>query len=717
MITRLEIGGEDYPLAVNVPININYVLADIREPDKRNSSFSKTIQIFGSNKVNQLFESIYEINVTLNTFNPNKKIEARYFANNVMVFKGSLRLMSIIQKPDNSIIYECSIIGYENSIFFDIGESLLSDLDFSAYNHTYSRANIINSFSSLTTSNGYYYPTNIDNGTSLSESDYKVENFIPCFFVKEYIDKIFANLGYTYTSSAFNSAFFKSLIVYPNANEIKLTQTQIDNSQFYVGFNSDQTLTIPGLNTNNYDKENGGFFDVGNQVSGTVTTLNESGNYNLAAVNKLRFSFTHTDPTVTYCNIQVGILNTIIKKSSDGGASYFNLAAIGEYFGGSVSTDVNVGVNLDFTQSLATGSTLLSAGDKFKVDTYITYSPPITYYNASNVQVITGTGTPVFKLLGGFGNSSFYALYTSATAVDGNTIQVNKILPSNIKQRDFFKSIIQAFNLYIDYDRNNEKNLIIESYTDFFNSGTVDWSRKTDINKDLKFNPIGLLDAKRYIYKYKDDKDFYNVKYKDKWNETYGSEIITVDNDFLKDDKVTELIFSPSPTVANYSVIRNDIKIYKNQLSREKEVPNIRLLIANGKKTSGSTFTFRSVGLSDIVTNEYNEALMETDALFPLATIQFGFPRELYYDYLQSSFTSVNLYNIGYNSQITNITSKDSRIDTRFLYLNENEIRNFDFRKKYFIDGCFFIVNKIVDYNPMVEGSYKVELIRLLETW
>ena len=46
----------DIPLVSDIPISINYVQADVREPDKRNSSFSKSVEIYGSNEINLLFE-------------------------------------------------------------------------------------------------------------------------------------------------------------------------------------------------------------------------------------------------------------------------------------------------------------------------------------------------------------------------------------------------------------------------------------------------------------------------------------------------------------------------------------------------------------------------------------------------------------------------------------------------------------------------------------
>ena len=70
---RLEIYGLDYPIVAPIPVPITFVQADIREPDKRKASFSKTIVLYGSNEVNKLFELIYEANTKTQRFNVNKK--------------------------------------------------------------------------------------------------------------------------------------------------------------------------------------------------------------------------------------------------------------------------------------------------------------------------------------------------------------------------------------------------------------------------------------------------------------------------------------------------------------------------------------------------------------------------------------------------------------------------------------------------------------------
>ena len=52
--------------------------------------------------------------------------------------------------------------------------------------------------------------------------------------VKKYLDLIFDSIGYTYTSTFFNSNFFNTLIVPFNATEFKVTEADILSRLFEV---------------------------------------------------------------------------------------------------------------------------------------------------------------------------------------------------------------------------------------------------------------------------------------------------------------------------------------------------------------------------------------------------------------------------------------------------------------------------------------------------
>jgi hypothetical protein len=727
--TRLEISSTSQPFAKDIPVSIDFVLADVREPDKRNASFSKTIELYATNEINKLFENIFEVNIATQYFNKNKKTAVKYFVDEILNFEGNLQLIKIKLNPDNLIVYECSIVGESGNLFIDIGDKYIignadstEDLDFSAYDHTFNgTTQRYKNTHNVGTGTDCVYPF-IDKGSNGgSDTVFRVEDFMPCFSAYEYIKKIIEKTGRTFTSTTLNTTDFKNIIVYPNLQSISLSTTQLANRQFNVGLSADITVTnnIAAVAINHTNTSTGGYFDIGGQSVGTTVTLNNGGYYNFAALNYYSLTFTHTDVSVTYAVFTNTQVYVGIDKSSNGGVSYFPLTNDNRLWNNTLVNQFNKGTAYYFNNSVASGSAYFSGGDKFQ-QTLIVTQGTVQYYNASNVLVTTGTGTITYKLISGTAKTSFYALASDKTLTAGNTIEVNNALPIKIKQKDFFKSIIQAFNLYVDIDKNDKNNVIIETYDEFYNSAIINYENRTDLDKEQSINP-NLLEGKRYIYTYKEDGDYWNTLYKTNWNEVFGTETQIIDNDFIKSDKKNELIFSATPNVANYGLGIAHPRIYKQEQSGgvvaiKPITPNIRLLYCGGIKQTINAYTYKDSSASDIVTNDYLYAGHTDDWANPTIDLNFGLPKEVFYTYPNAYFTTNNLFNAYHKNYLNNIVDKDSKFVTKYLWLNSKDINEFNFRHRWFIDGAYYVVNKIVNYNPLNETSTQVELIKLLET-
>ena len=55
--------GAEYDVSYiqEIPISLNLLIADVRSPDKRNSSFSKTITFPGTKEIDRFFSLIWKI--------------------------------------------------------------------------------------------------------------------------------------------------------------------------------------------------------------------------------------------------------------------------------------------------------------------------------------------------------------------------------------------------------------------------------------------------------------------------------------------------------------------------------------------------------------------------------------------------------------------------------------------------------------------------------
>jgi hypothetical protein len=137
-------------LTQDIPVSLNFSIADIRNPEKRNGSYSKTVELYGTKTNNKFFEHYYGVNTATNNFNPNIKTPCYILQRGAVVFDGDLRLREvkvILRNDIEEIKYSIEIFGDTSTLFGEIGDSKLQDLDFSAYDHTYNRENVYNSWS------------------------------------------------------------------------------------------------------------------------------------------------------------------------------------------------------------------------------------------------------------------------------------------------------------------------------------------------------------------------------------------------------------------------------------------------------------------------------------------------------------------------------------------------------------------------------------------
>src|SRR5574343_1511083 len=156
-------------LKEDIQIPLTYTILDIREPDKRKTSWSKTITLPGTKNNNRIFGHIYDLSkdgwVTIGNynvyqgFNPNIKLDILLVKNGLTQFRGALQLKKIT-KNDDDINYEVVLNGDLTGLFFDLGNSKLSDLTLTEFNHDWSKNTIVNSWSGILTKNDKTY-TNV----------------------------------------------------------------------------------------------------------------------------------------------------------------------------------------------------------------------------------------------------------------------------------------------------------------------------------------------------------------------------------------------------------------------------------------------------------------------------------------------------------------------------------------------------------------------------
>jgi hypothetical protein len=677
-MTRIFIEGYELDLTEGLSNQITYAIDDLQNLDSKNTSFTKTIILPGTANNNSLFGNIFDFNNSnfndsiennvLYNFNAAKNASARIEVNGLQIMKGVLRLLEIVQH-NGAIEYECSIFGELGGFVNKLGNARLEDLDFSAYDHVYNTTNIINSWDT-SGGVGYYYPL-IDYGNySTNKIDFNVMTFRPALFIKEYLDKIFLNSGYTYSSTFLNSAYFKKMVI-PN-NQKELTKKSA------LGFSA---ISFTGLSENTTNPSYISFPTqpiIGSFVSSLSNTL-----------------FTYSSSTPLTGTLTFNLKGTWASARPFGGITfnvYKNGAIVGSYFQAYTNTilDVNLIIN----------NITFNLNDTLRIG----WSAPKTNQDTSQINVSSGSLT--ISSISSLININY-----------GDALTINSTLPKGIYQRDFFTSLLKIFNLLVTEDKFENNHLIIEPYVDFWSGDVLDWSDKLDRSQPIKIKPMSEINARYYNLKFKQDNDFYNENYRKKYNEGYGDRIYDSLLEFSKDTETVEIIFASSVLYQADGTQKIYPAIYKKSDTNTKEdrMDSVVRILQIKKTIVTENWSIKEQYGSNILVSgltSYGYGGHINDPSSSTNDLIFGAPKEIYFT--SSSYPNANLFNVYYSPYMAEITDKDSRLLSGMFKLSDMDMFNLDFAKFIFIDGGLYRISKISDYSPETNDLTKVELLRVI---
>lgn len=331
-----------------------------------------------------------------------------------------------------------------------------------------------------------------------------------------------------------------------------------------------------------------------------------------------------------------------------------------------------------------------------------------------------GSGGKRYRLFLSVSGSYWNEQVEGADLVDSEYLQMNSNIPE-IAMKDVLLNVFNMFNLYVETDPLNEKNLLIETRDDFYSQGGIkDWTHKLDHSKELSLQPLALLTADEFEYTYASDGDYYNEQYEDSHGHVYGRARVDVDNDFLNKTQKTKVTFSASPLVNDNPSNRLVTKIYDSDIDEGVQPTdhNVRILYYGGLLDSNPKWIHGSVIDNWKYPLQYPYAGHLTHPLAPAQDINFGIPNELFYSSNSYTgtllYTNDNLFNRYHRRGLLEVTNKDSKLMTAYFNLTPLDIHKLDFRDQIVIDNSLWRINKIMDYNPFGDDLTKVELIKII---
>jgi hypothetical protein len=700
---EILIGGQRVYAGDNIGMNVSKSIFDLLEPDKRKSDFTKTVEIQGTKEADQVFKALYNVNFNISgaAFDPNKRKEAIIYIDTLPVLIGYCQLTDITILNENSHFYSVVFYGTNADIFKSLQDNKLSDIDWSDLNHTWNRANIEASWTTPIGEN-YVYPFVNYGYQDVGGFTLQVEDMRPWLYMKEIWDRIFSEAGITYTSDFINSDKFKRLI-YSCDEPIKRPLSEIADSEVEVDMVTAQDITTNGaVVAFNGTAIGGGVLDWGGAPSYTYTTASK-GVYNIGGLLRIRLKFTGT------FNSQRIVSRFVIQHRR--GVTVINNQHINTTHQGTFTTTSNT-IEQPFNAEY-----VCEAGDEIR----IILEECLVDNVGGGIQSFLGIATTAIEVRpsGVTSNKPFLVVRLSEKVVESNTMNVGLFAAGKLSQRDFVLGVLKMFNMR--FDPQPDGSILVEPRDDYYTSDVIDLTKKLDTSREFVIKPLDQSKYRKYVFKYKNSKDFFNTNHLNAFNQTWGHSEVTIDNDFANGDKVTELPWS-LPVVAN-SVVSSYANTFKpaailynenNQgIYAGNEIPKV--LVYGGLTSSFSLF--RVQGGTPSASFPY--AGIQDSLTAPTFDITFDEQPTYYWQNITNGQVVLSgnggLYPQFHEREILELTNKNSKIVECFVKLTPYDYYTLSFRKLYFIRDAYYRIYEVQDYNPLSYDPTKLILLKIEE--
>ncbi len=425
---ELYIDGQRADLFQNENIEINLSVQNIKDISKVFGDFTQSFTIPASVQNNKIFKHYYNVDIS-GSFNASVRVDAFIEVNHNLFRAGVLELESVQVKQGQPYAYSVGFFSNVTSLKDKFGEDNLTDLDLSAYDHTYNDTNIEAGLDGYVsgTSNSIIYPliSPVANWIYDSTSSDPLPNNIwyhngspeqgvfyydlkPAIKLQKILDAIESKYSITFNSDFFDSADFGKLFMWCHRRAGYMFKDQPNGStNEVIDFTS---ATGSGFNTTT-DK----------------FTFNQS---SMVDMDYIEVAVTSTDDYAISLYVNDQLVNKTEKSGSD---------------------------TIRFTTNF------VNDGDVFQIK-----FSPISAWDASTIEltavttsfVIVPITTPV----------NIATASTSATQTYSANVVVSDQMPEQ-KVSDFIGSLVRAFNLVIVPTGNGQYD--IEPLDDWYAEGTT----------------------------------------------------------------------------------------------------------------------------------------------------------------------------------------------------------------------------------------------------
>ena len=720
VVTDLDVDGD-------VPLRLDMSTVESQDFGKVFGVGSQTFDLPGTGNNNKFFNHAYSVSaIDIPGFY--NTIPCDVILNGETLLLGRLQLIEVITSDEGYIDYKVQVTDTVLQFEEALNGLLIKDADFTAYNHTFNSASIIDSWDDNLLSGSIFYPlaeyggqndTNnfsfatFSSGSAFDQPTtrawdvgahpYQPEQFLPAIKAKDLLTVIFDQVGFRYTGSFAESDDFNQAYVLPKGQDgIGPVVDPSLVATFEAEENTPQSFTV-AAQTNvqvNFTSE----------ISDPQSAYNAAQSHYVAPANGdyiFRADMVFDNPTIGTIDIVTYRLD-LVKGIYPSSATVIDTAQ--------VTTNTLEGATVNLAVG---GKHNLNSGD----DVWVFFTKT--------------AGGNAFSVSG----STFGCSDAPPSVVD-TTLLMGLQFQADTKSLDILKGFMEQYNLVMVPEQNSSRTIVIETFNDWIREGEIkDWSQKYDTAKRIGINHTVDELPKETFLKNKDDVDrFSKVTIENQPNDQYGTLRLLADNNISQGEDTIGDFFAPvilsgpfeietSPAalatgsqafdfdidVNDNTVIPHLYKLENKQIQSFAFKPRIGYKVSNtvqypyvinigelGSFTqiSGSYATLSNVAALPVISGSTNDLLFN-NTYTPYTDAGFNFNN------------SVSNYKRYWETYYSSLYWDDATRVTLDLFFEPYEYESIKLNDRILINNIMYRINKIKGFNLTRRDVVTVELLRL----
>lgn len=519
----LVIDGTPVDLFDDESVPLTRQLKDLQDLATIWTDYTKDFQIPASDTNNAIFNSWFDENLVLGAWNPNIGKDGTIFINALPVFEGRVELIGCKFKDGLPELYNIIFYGTTKKLMDAWGETLMNEVDWSAYDHVANYANIQSSWNQTLVSGDIVWPiadynqgwrySNMSgvNGNIRDSRGVEIDDLRPSIRLRAMLTTVFAQIGYTLSGSFLSRTEMDDLYILPMQTAGPLYDPEYVLPGTFEASVAPFTYTKKTFATANYNK-----------IIFPTIIANPSGNYNATTgIYTANRAGNYTFRVGVEVNF-ISVLNTMINFAWMVNGRVIKVEAFQNNTLGVTPTFFNI---------------FLKSGDQVTFG-YSTYSD----VTCPNIMYFSCTVAP--------------------QGIKGNTIDMGDTMPQK-PIKDFVNGVLQAFNCILV--PTGDTTIEIHNLQDWYELGTTkNWSPYIDVT-DIQHDKIPI--PRQIAFTHQESTCLANAYYKQINQREYGSIKIAPVIDYPTSEFNVETTFHVIAPQAMNAVNNNGQFVRKTELN------------------------------------------------------------------------------------------------------------------------------------------------------